>query len=98
VPDKDFLVDYAHKKQINGKFEDLCRNKEVKRFIFEDLQKLGKEGGLMSLEQVKNIHLHAELMSLENGLATATMKIKRYEVRKHFKDTISAMYQEPTLS
>jgi long-subunit acyl-CoA synthetase (AMP-forming) len=44
--------------------------------------------------KVKVIHLHPKLMSLENGLATPTMKIKRQEVRKYFQTTIAEMYNE----
>ena len=33
-------------------------------------------------------------MSLENGLTTPTMKIKRLECRKHFKDIIAKLYEE----
>lgn len=63
--------------------------------ILEDLTKFGKAGGLMSYEQVRNIHLHPKMMTLENGLATPTMKIKRQEVRKYFKDVIANLYDEP---
>jgi hypothetical protein len=33
-------------------------------------------------------------MTLENGLATPTMKIKRQEVRKYFKHVIDNLYCE----
>lgn len=33
-------------------------------------------------------------MSLENGLTTPTMKIKRLECRKYFKDIVAKLYDE----
>ena len=66
----------------------------VKAIILDDLTKYGKMANLMPYELVKNIHLHHELFSLENGLATPTMKIKRIEVRKHFKDVIEKLYSD----
>ena len=33
-------------------------------------------------------------MSLENGLTTPTMKLKRVQVRNHFKDIIAKLYAE----
>lgn len=33
-------------------------------------------------------------MTLDNGLATPTMKIKRNEVRKYFKDVIARLYEQ----
>jgi long-chain acyl-CoA synthetase len=45
-------------------------------------------------KKVRNIYLHPKLMSLENGLATPTMKIKRQEVRKYFQSVIANLYNE----
>ena len=36
-------------------------------------------------------------MTLQNGLATPTMKIKRFEVRKLFRDKINELYKEGPL-
>ncbi len=48
----------------------------------------------MKYEQIKNIHLHPEVFSIENELATPTMKIKRLAIREYFKDTILNLYAE----
>uniref|UniRef100_A0A672N4V5 Uncharacterized protein n=1 Tax=Sinocyclocheilus grahami TaxID=75366 RepID=A0A672N4V5_SINGR len=52
VPDPDFLPGWAKKRGIEGSYEELCKNKEVKKAILEDIVKLGKESGLKSFEQV----------------------------------------------
>ena len=57
-----------------------------------DMIKLGKEAGLKSFEQVKDIYLHPELFTVENGLLTPTLKAKRAEVSKHFRSQIDALY------
>uniref|UniRef100_A0A673J8L9 Arachidonate--CoA ligase n=1 Tax=Sinocyclocheilus rhinocerous TaxID=307959 RepID=A0A673J8L9_9TELE len=66
VPDPDFLPGWAKKRGIEGSYEELCKNKEVKKAILEDIVKLGKESGLKSFEQVrfvwidsKNINFHS---------------------------------------
>uniref|UniRef100_A0A673J0G7 Arachidonate--CoA ligase n=1 Tax=Sinocyclocheilus rhinocerous TaxID=307959 RepID=A0A673J0G7_9TELE len=51
VPDPDFLPGWAKKRGIEGSYEELCKNKEVKKAILEDIVKLGKESGLKSFEQ-----------------------------------------------
>jgi long-subunit acyl-CoA synthetase (AMP-forming) len=47
--------------------------------------------------QIRNIHLHPEMLTLENGLATPTMKVKRNEVRNYFKKVIEDLYAETKL-
>ena len=44
--------------------------------------------------QVRDIHIHPELFSVENGLLTPTFKTKRNDVRKYFADQIGAMYSK----
>lgn len=94
VPEPIYLAEYCKKNKIQGSIEELCNNKKVRRIILDELTKLGKEAGLMSYEQVRNIYLHPEMFSLDNNLATPTMKIKRLAVRQHFKETVLALYSE----
>uniref|UniRef100_A0A673J3N5 Long-chain-fatty-acid--CoA ligase n=1 Tax=Sinocyclocheilus rhinocerous TaxID=307959 RepID=A0A673J3N5_9TELE len=58
VPDPDFLPGWAKKRGIEGSYEELCKNKEVKKAILEDIVKLGKESGLKSFEQVRFLVLN----------------------------------------
>ncbi|XP_054577367.1 long-chain-fatty-acid--CoA ligase 1-like [Eptesicus fuscus] len=92
VPDVETLGRWAGKRGLVGSFEELCRSKEVKEAILEDLVRLGKESGLKSFEQVKGITLHPELFSVENGLLTPTMKAKRPELRNYFRSQIDELY------
>uniref|UniRef100_A0A8B9Z783 Arachidonate--CoA ligase n=1 Tax=Buteo japonicus TaxID=224669 RepID=A0A8B9Z783_9AVES len=54
--------------------------------------KIGKESGLKSFEQVKDIVMHTEMFSIENGLLTPTLKAKRPELRKYFQSQIDELY------
>ncbi|KAM4750624.1 long-chain-fatty-acid--CoA ligase 1a isoform 2-T3 [Anableps anableps] len=92
VPDPDFLPIWAKKKGFEGSYLELCRNKDVKAAIMEDILKLGKEGGLKSFEQVRDIALHPEMFSVQNGLLTPTLKAKRNELRNHFREQIDELY------
>uniref|UniRef100_UPI003AAB72A8 long-chain-fatty-acid--CoA ligase 1a isoform X4 n=1 Tax=Centroberyx gerrardi TaxID=166262 RepID=UPI003AAB72A8 len=92
VPDPDFLPGWAKKRGIEGSYSELCSNKDVKNAILEDILMLGKEGGLKSFEQVREITLHPEMFSVQNGLLTPTLKAKRAELRSHFREQIDALY------
>ncbi|GAB1302547.1 Long-chain-fatty-acid--CoA ligase 5 [Apodemus speciosus] len=93
VPDPDSLPSFAAKIGVKGSFEELCQNQCVRKAILEDLQKIGKEGGLKSFEQVKSIFVHPEPFSIENGLLTPTLKAKRVELAKFFQTQIKSLYE-----
>uniref|UniRef100_F7IHU1 Long-chain-fatty-acid--CoA ligase n=1 Tax=Callithrix jacchus TaxID=9483 RepID=F7IHU1_CALJA len=92
VPDIETLCSWARKRGLDGSFEELCRNKDVKKAILEDMVRLGKDSGLKPFEQVKGIALHPELFSIDNGLLTPTMKAKRPELRNYFRSQIDELY------
>ncbi|XP_061627734.1 long-chain-fatty-acid--CoA ligase 1a isoform X8 [Phyllopteryx taeniolatus] len=92
VPDPDFLPIWIKKRGINGSYLDMCKSNDVKNAILEDIQKLGKEAGLKSFEQVRDIALHPEMFSVQNGLLTPTLKAKRAELLSHFRAQIDELY------
>ncbi|XP_069049190.1 long-chain-fatty-acid--CoA ligase 1a isoform X1 [Lepisosteus oculatus] len=92
VPDPDVLPSWARKRGVEGSYADLCKSKEVKGAILEDMVKRGKEAGLKSFEQVRDIALHPEMFSVQNGLLTPTLKAKRMDLRSHFREQIEEMY------
>uniref|UniRef100_A0A8C0SRD5 Long-chain-fatty-acid--CoA ligase n=1 Tax=Canis lupus familiaris TaxID=9615 RepID=A0A8C0SRD5_CANLF len=91
VPDPE-VMPWAQKRGIEGSYTELCANKELKKAILEDMVRLGKESGLHSFEQVKAIHIHSDMFSVQNGLLTPTLKAKRPELREYFKKQIEELY------
>ncbi|KAL7841041.1 hypothetical protein SRHO_G00247320 [Serrasalmus rhombeus] len=92
VPDPDFLPGWAKKRGMEGSYTELCKSKELKNAILEDIVRLGREAGLKSFEQVRDIVLHPEMFSVQNGLLTPTLKAKRTELRNHFREHIDQLY------
>ncbi|NXY45814.1 ACSL1 ligase, partial [Ceuthmochares aereus] len=92
VPDPETLRGWAKKKGFEGSYEELCKNKDLKKHILEDMIRIGKESGLKSFEQVKDIFVHTEMFTIENGLLTPTLKAKRPELRKYFQSQIDELY------
>uniref|UniRef100_A0A668AR34 Long-chain-fatty-acid--CoA ligase n=1 Tax=Myripristis murdjan TaxID=586833 RepID=A0A668AR34_9TELE len=92
VPDPEVMPEWAKKKGMLGTYKDLCKNTLLKKAILEDLVRLGKANGLHSFEQVKNIYIHNEMFSIQNGLLTPTLKAKRPELKEFFKEKIENLY------
>ncbi|NXA85506.1 ACSL5 ligase, partial [Melanocharis versteri] len=92
VPDAEMLPEFAAKLGVKGSFEELCKNPAVKKAILDDMIRLGREAGLKSFEQVKDLYIHTELFSVENGLLTPTLKAKRGDIVKFFQKEIEALY------
>ncbi|XP_054245313.1 long-chain-fatty-acid--CoA ligase 6 isoform X7 [Indicator indicator] len=92
VPDSEVMPGWAKKRGFDGTYAELCKNKELKQVIMEDMVRLGKESGLHSFEQVKAIYIHSDMFSVQNGLLTPTLKAKRPELRDYFKKQIEELY------
>lgn len=60
------------------------------------MNKIGKNGGLVGFEQIKNIYLEPTPFALL-GLLTNTAKIQRHEAKKHFKPQVEQLYKEGML-
>uniref|UniRef100_A0A3P8UX74 Long-chain-fatty-acid--CoA ligase n=1 Tax=Cynoglossus semilaevis TaxID=244447 RepID=A0A3P8UX74_CYNSE len=92
VTDPDFLPIWAKSKGIEGSYSELCKKKEVKDAILQELLQLGKDAGLKTFEQVRDIALHSEMFTVQNGLLTPTLKAKRAELQKRFRELIDELY------
>ncbi|XP_076004184.1 long-chain-fatty-acid--CoA ligase 1-like [Genypterus blacodes] len=92
VPDPEILPCWAKKRGFEGSYAELRSDTNVKNAILQDILRLGKEAGLKSFEQVKEIILHPEMFSIQNGLLTPTLKAKRAELCNYFREQIAALY------
>lgn len=92
VPDVDVLKSWAVENNIPGTLTVLCNNTKVKDLILNDMLTWGKQVGLKSFEQVKDIYLHPDPFSVQNGLLTPTFKSRRPQLKSYFKPQLEDMY------
>ena len=70
--------------------EDIAKSDELKKRIEKDIAFLNKSLG--KWEQIKKIELTPEVWSIEDGLLTPTMKLKRKAVKEKFFDLYEKLY------
>ncbi|XP_030646141.1 long-chain-fatty-acid--CoA ligase 6 isoform X2 [Chanos chanos] len=97
VPDPEVFSDWAKERGFVGSYEELCQNPDVKKAVLEDMTAVGKEAGLKSFEQVKDLYLHPEMFSVSNGLLTPTLKSRRVDLRRVFQEQIKQMYSKTAI-
>ena len=93
VPDEEVLKKWAKSEGIEGDFATLCSKSQVKKKILDDMVSTGKAGKLQGFEIVKEITLETQLWSIENGILTPTMKLKRVECQQKYQKQIDEMYK-----
>ena len=90
VLNKEHWIDFAKTLDVEASAESLENNtvieaiqKRVDELIFE----------FPGYAKIRRITLSLEPWSIENGLITPTMKLKRHQINKHFEQQIEQMYK-----
>ena len=88
VPDEAALA----AKYPGLSLEETCQKPDLMVEIMGEISRIGKPL-LKGFEQVKKVHLHHELFSVENDLATPTFKKKRVIIAERFKTELDKLYE-----
>ncbi|KAI9782198.1 MAG: hypothetical protein M1839_005312 [Geoglossum umbratile] len=74
--------------------EAAAQDDRVRRAVVRELDKIGKKGKFKGYEYVRNVHLAIEPFTIENGLLTPTLKLKRPQTVKVFRGHLDRLYEE----
>jgi len=96
IPDKDKIEAIGKELGLEGSFDDLLKNNDLKRRVLEELNKTAANGKLNGYEVAKNIHLDSKTFE-ENDLMTPTQKLKRGEAKEKYQTAIDQMYESGPL-
>lgn len=97
VPDEEVVKEFAQSNGLPSDLRLFCQSQKAREVILQDMIVMGKKNNLKGFEQAKDIHLHPDHFTVENGLLTPTMKNKRPALRKVFKDVVDALYRKHQL-
>jgi long-chain acyl-CoA synthetase len=89
---QDTLKRFAESRNINGglSIQDLLEHSSIME-RFKQLVDLANEG-MDPWSTIKRFALVADHLTIENGMLTPTMKVKRAKVRERYADRIEALY------
>ena len=91
-PDFNFIKNWAERKQLNigSTPEEMAKSPELKQRIKKEIDYLNTKLG--NWEQIKKIELTPEIWSIELGLLTPTLKLKRKAVKERYLKLYNEMY------
>lgn len=97
IPKKDAVISFLQSKGITATEQDVEKyyeDPDLVKEILKDLETLGRSNDFKGFEVIKKLTLIDEPFSLENGLLTPTMKLKRHEAKQKYAEEIKKMYSE----
>lgn len=95
VPDFEVLERWAREQGLTYTDQaDLAGKPQVKELLLNQLKGLGSRGTgeLKGFEVPRDIYVEHVPFSVENGILTSTMKLKRHEAKKYYAQQIEQMY------
>ncbi|GIV50841.1 MAG: hypothetical protein KatS3mg038_1362 [Candidatus Kapaibacterium sp.] len=98
VPNEEALRAFLRAQGIDASAQlaELCTDSHVLRAVMRELEHYQRD--LAKYERVRRIALIPEPFTVENGLLTPTLKVKRKEVIARFSDQIERLYSDPSVS
>ena len=95
VINKENIKYHFDKEKIACDEKNLASSKEVYKLIREELDRLiNYKNGFRPYEAIAKIIITDEEFTIENGLLTQSLKIKRANVTEAYKDKIEALYEK----
>jgi long-chain acyl-CoA synthetase len=91
VPDAEFARSYARQHRLSPDLASLVEDPGFQRAIGEAVNRANRS--LSVIERVRHFQLMAEPFTIENGLMTPTLKLKRRQICHLHKDMIDGLYE-----
>ena len=92
-PDFAFAKNWAelHNVKISDSYKEIAANPAVKSRIEKEIENMNQHLG--KWEQIKKIELTPKVWTIDDGLLTPTLKLKRKAIKAEFQDLYDRLYQ-----
>ena len=91
VPDEELTVTWAEKNGLESKpYDSLIENNSFFSLISEAVDRVNND--LSVIEKVRRLTLTTEAFTIDNGMMTPTLKIRRHIINAKYSETLEALY------
>jgi long-chain acyl-CoA synthetase len=91
VPDPDFLAEWAKASGRPNDLAQLAADPELHRTLSAVVDKVNRD--LSSLEKVRRFIIAREAFTIDNGMMTASLKIRRHKIKEAYGAALEALYE-----
>ncbi|KAI9002982.1 hypothetical protein DFJ74DRAFT_442670 [Hyaloraphidium curvatum] len=92
VPDPERVAAWAKERGKTGGLKELCNDAELRAEVHAAMVETGRVNGLLGFEIPKDIALHPDPFTPEEGLTTPSMKNKRPQLKDRFSAAVKRLY------
>ncbi|MHB1217321.1 MAG: AMP-dependent synthetase/ligase [Alphaproteobacteria bacterium] len=90
VPNKEFAEQWAKKNGKPADLATLAQDTQFQTAVYQAVERVNKD--MSVIERVRRIILAAEPFSVENGMMTPTLKIRRHKIRDKYGEALKRLY------
>jgi long-chain acyl-CoA synthetase len=92
VPDEDFAKGWAAQNNMDATGEAIAADPQFYKLISQAIDKVNR--GLSAIERVRRFAILPEGFTIDNGMLTPSLKIKRHKIRERWSPIISKLYEK----
>lgn len=92
VPEPEALLSWAKDRGLTQDIAALCVHPAAVQAVLDSMARQARDAQLLRFEVVAAVWLEVQPFSVQGGLLTPTMKLRRQAARERYSTTIAAMY------
>ena len=90
VLDEEWLKGWAREQRLSGKLEEPAGQEALRKAMATVIERVN--AGLSNLEKLRRFEVAAEPFTVDNGMMTPTLKIRRHMIKANYGEALEALY------
>ena len=91
VPEAEHARAWAEKHGKRTRLADLIQDGDFRKHVADAVERVNQH--LSPIEKIRRFALIAEPFTVDNEMATPTLKIRRHVIKAHYEELLKALYQ-----